>query len=460
MTRNPQPLPSLTVLASGLDEAGAGTATIDGSLIHVVGLLPGERGTVDLEHVSPHRAEAWGHLRERLGPVADDRVAPACPAAGRCGGCAWQHLAYPAQLAHKRDRVRAALAGVVAVDVVAPVVAAPAPLGYRNRGKYVAGERDGALVLGGFAPRSHDLIDTAGCQVVAPIIDEVAAWAVGAGRAADVRPFRERQRTGDLRYVVVRCNPAGDVLLGLVTPTTASAERIATMADALARHPAVRGVVHVQHDRTDGAILPHDATTTTLRGEPCLRDEVAGVQIETGIAEFLQVNHAQAAAMYGRIAALAAVGPGQRAVDLYAGVGGISFALARRGAAVHAIEVDRGAVAALAAAAARAGLTQVTALAGDASLLAAAAVDVIVVNPPRKGLSEAACQAVLAAGAPTLIYVSCGPESLGRDLGRWAAAGYVVDTVEPFDLMPGTGHVETVVRAQRVTQRAAPSSPP
>lgn len=455
MSRNPQPLspaPALIVVADGIDEHGAGTATTPLGRLHVPGLLPGERGSVVVEHQSPHRAEAWGLLRERLGPPAADRVTPACPAAGHCGGCAWQHLAYPAQLAHKQARLRAVLAEATPT-AVGEVTPAPAQLGYRNRGKYVAGERDGALVLGGFAPRSHTLIETAGCRIVAPIVDEVAAWATGAARAAGLRAFRERQRTGELRYVVVRANAAGDVLVGLVTPTSTAAERITPMAEALARHPAVRGVVWVQHDRADGAILPHDATVTTLAGEARLQDVVAGVAIETGIAEFLQVNSAQAAAMYARIAALAEVGPGDRAVDLYAGVGGITFALAQRGAHVHAIEVDRGAVAALGAAAARAGLPHVTAQAGDASLLATltgvAAPRVVVVNPPRKGLSDAANRAVLAAGAPTLIYVSCGPEALARDLVRWRAAGYQVDAIEPFDLMPGTGHVETVVRARR-----------
>ncbi|MEZ4368224.1 MAG: 23S rRNA (uracil(1939)-C(5))-methyltransferase RlmD [Kofleriaceae bacterium] len=454
MARNlPGPADHLTVTAAHLDEHGAGVGVVDGLACHVADLLPGEEAEVALDHRSPHRPEAWGRVVRRIGPASPARVTPACPAAGRCGGCTWQHLDGAEALRAKHARVAAAVADLDCVRAgrveVAAVRAAPAALGYRNKGKYVVGAAAGRVVLGAYAPRSHELVDTVGCQVVAPIIDELAAWTRGAAEAAGVVPYDERTHRGELRYVVIRASAAGLALVALVTPTRVALTRLGPLAEALGRHPAVRGVVWIRHDRRDGAIVPREAATDLLVGAATLPDQVAGVPIAVGAAEFLQVNRDQATALYARVGELAEAGPGVRAGDLYAGVGGIAFTLARAGARVTAIELDAVAARTLAAAAAAAGLP-VDALAADAAALATldARPDVVVVNPPRRGLSDAAHAAVLGCRPPRLLYVSCGPESLGRDLARWQAAGYQLDAIEPFDLMPGTGQVETVVRAR------------
>jgi 23S rRNA (uracil1939-C5)-methyltransferase len=431
--------------ASGLDEAGLGVGSADGVEVHVADLLPGERAEVAIEHRSPHRPVAWGAVVRRIGALAADRVAPACPAFGRCGGCTWQHLAYPAQLRLKQDRVVAALAGM-GVAVAAPL-GAPAVVGYRNKGKYVAARHGNRLVLGGYAPRTHRVVDTAGCRVVTAGIDEVASWVRGAADKVGLEAHDEEKRTGVLRYAVVRENHRGDILVALVVTSRAQRAALASVGEAVARHPSVRSVLAVVNDRRDGTILPVGAEATVLAGSPTLIDRVGDVEVEVGAGEFFQVNREQAGAMYRRVATLAGAAPGVRAVDLYAGVGGISFALAGAGAAVTAIELDPAAAAALARAADRAGLA-IAVRAGDAATVADAA-DVVVVNPPRKGLSAEARAAVVAVGAPRMVYVSCGPESLGRDLAALASAGYRADTAEPVDLMPGTSQIETVVALSR-----------
>src|SRR5689334_6388102 len=204
---------------TGLDEAGAGVGASGAVAVHVADLLPGERAEVVIDHFSPHRPEAWGRIVKRVGPPSAHRVAPVCPGFGRCGGCVWQHLAYPAQLDAKRARVVAALAGVPAVASGAVEVAATRPspevVGYRNKGKYVAGHSGDRLVLGAYAPRSHEVVDTLGCRVVAPIIDEVATWVRGAAERAGLAPYDERSRTGELRYVILR-EAQGDVMIVLV----------------------------------------------------------------------------------------------------------------------------------------------------------------------------------------------------------------------------------------------------
>ena len=447
------------VVAQELDDAGAGVGPTANRVVHVADLLPGERAEVAIDHHSPHKPDAWGHIVRRLGPASRDRVPPECPAFGRCGGCTWQHLAYPAQLVAKRRRVEIALADILAIDTlgarVAPVRPSPTITGYRNKGKYVVGRTaDDKLVLGAYAPRSHHVIDTIGCRVVAPVIDEIAAWVRGAAESAKLVAYDEKARTGELRYVIIR-EAAGDVMVALVVSSGTPRAKLELVSSSLAEHPAVRGLVAIENDRRDGAIVPAGSSSQVLMGQGHLLEEIAGVSVEVGAGEFVQLNRPQAAAMYARVAELASLTATTRAVDLFAGLGGIGLHLARAGATVVSVEIDRDAVAQLRRAADRAGLP-LTAIAGDAGDLSeevraqlGAAPDVVVVNPPRKGLSDGACELLHELRAPIVIYVSCGPEALGKDLVTLAAHGYAPDVIEPFDLMPGTAQVETVVRLRR-----------
>jgi 23S rRNA (uracil1939-C5)-methyltransferase len=450
------------VTATFLDEAGHGVGTSDGKRVHVADLLPGESAEVAIDHTSPHKPEAWARIVRRLGKPSADRVAPACPGFGRCGGCLWQHLSYPAQLAAKRDRVVAALGelpvvrdGKVAVAEVRP---SPEQLGYRNKGKYVAGRSGDHVILGAYAPRSHHVIDTLGCRVVAPIIDEVATWVRGATERAGLAPYEESTRAGELRYVVIR-EAAGDVMVALVVTPSTPRGKLEKVANALSKHPAVRGLVSIANDRRDGAIVPSGSSAQVLFGHGHLVEDLAGVKLAVGAAEFLQVNRAQASAMYARVAELAAQTRdadlrGVRAVDLFAGLGGFGLHLARAGAEVVAVEIDRDAIGGLRRAAERANLP-LTAIAADAGELSREVhaqlgrPDVVVVNPPRKGLSEGARRLLVDLAAPALLYISCGPESLGRDLLALSAHGWHPDIIEPFDLMPGTAQIETIVRLRR-----------
>jgi 23S rRNA (uracil1939-C5)-methyltransferase len=457
-----------TVTAADLDEAGLGVGASEGKRVHVADLLPGETAEVAIDHASPHRAEAWGRIVRRVGSNSPDRVEPACPAFGRCGGCVWQHLGYAAQLDAKRDRVVASLAEVPAVRdgsvTISAVRPSPEQLGYRNKGKYVAGRSGPHVVLGAYAPRSHHVIDTLGCRVVVPVIDEVATWVRGAAETARLEPYDEATRLGELRYVVVR-ESAGDVMIALIVTSTTSRAKLEIVAAALSKHPAVRGLVSIANDRRDGAIVPSGVSAQVLFGHGHLVETLAGLKLAVGAGEFVQVNRAQAHAMYARATELASEAHpnrgggnaplrGVRAVDLYAGLGGFGLHLPRAGALGAAIDLDREAIAHLRRAAERASLplTPIAADAGDVSEEVHAQLgtpDIVVVNPPRKGLSDGTRKLLVALDAATLIYVSCGPESLGRDLVALAARGWNPDVIEPFDLMPGTAQIETLVRLVR-----------
>jgi 23S rRNA (uracil1939-C5)-methyltransferase len=442
----------IELLATDLDLEGLGVGRAGDVEVHAADLLPGETAEVAIEHVSRHAPRAWAAAGLRIGPTAPERVSPPCPAFSRCGGCTWQHLAYPAQLEHKRRRVARALSALPSPPAVAEVVASPRQLGYRNKATYVVAASPSGPALGAYAPRSHEWVDTAGCRVVMAEIDRVAAAARAALSRTELAVHDERLRTGHLRYVVVRASRAGQVLVGLVTTSDAPSDALERAAESLMAEPGVAGVVWVPNDATSGTILGGEESRV-LAGSGALAETIAGVAVDVAIDTFVQIHLDQAEALYARLADRVGAGPGTRAIDLYCGIGGIAFALAGRGAQALGLERNAGAVRAAEHAADRAGLS------GRARFEAAPAaelprvlgrdpVDVIVVNPPRQGLEPAVRAALAGRPPPVLAYVSCGPESLGRDLAELGTGGLRVDSVEPFDLMPGTGHVETLVIAR------------
>lgn len=440
--------------ADELDDAGHGVGVADDVRVHVADLLPSEMAEIEIDHVSPHRPEAWGHIETRTGPTSADRVRPACPAFGACGGCAWQALAYPAQLARKRARVRAALAGLAELESIVP---SPTELGYRNKGKYViAAAPNDRTILGAYQPRTHRVVDTAGCRVVEPVIDRLARLIAERFTASGLPPHDEQHGTGVLRHAVIRTSAAGQALICVITTSAARPSELLPIAEALATDPDVAGVSWAVNDRPGGAIFDtRAAPPTTLAGVATVPEPLFGAEVALDATSFFQINRAQAHRMYAALAELTGAGEHTRAIDLYCGVGGIAFALAAAGATVIGIELHAPAVAAANDAARAAGLeTRVQFRTGRAADLAALAAnaDLLVVNPPRKGLDAETRAAIVALAPPMLAYVSCNPESLARDLGVLSEAGYAVARARAYDLMPGTAQVETLVICRRVAE--------
>ncbi|HVR61585.1 MAG TPA: 23S rRNA (uracil(1939)-C(5))-methyltransferase RlmD, partial [Polyangia bacterium] len=386
---------SVSLRCIGVDDEGAGICTGAGeSAVHVRGALPGEVVTAAVEHVSPHRPHAWGAL-EAIAWPSPERRAPVCPAFGPCGGCVLQHWDVAAQRAWKTERVRAALAAHPALAEVGvePCVASPLDLGYRNNAKLVcARDAGGALILGAYAPRSHDVVELRGCRIVEAPLDAATVALAEALRAAGVEPYDERRLTGVLRYAVLRANFRGQVLATLVTARRAWAAGAAVAADLVARCPAVAGVVQNVNPTRGNVIFGEEEIA--LGGAPALLEEIGPARLRLSSRAFFQANRGVAALAYAHIAR--ALGPVERAVDAYSGVGGIALTLATQARAVVGIESNAAAIADASAAAANAGITHVHFVVADAAeglrALAPGApgtADAVVLNPPRKGCAPA-----------------------------------------------------------------------
>ena len=450
-----QPGVSLLVTCDRLDHDGLGVAEVQNQAgrfrLHVAGALPGEHVRARVAHVSPHAREqgrdAWAELEE-IASASPERVAPPCPVQ-RCGGCPLVGWAYAAQLEWKRDLVAEAMAAQeeLAQVPVAACVASPRPFGYRGNAKYVFGpDRDGRLVLGAYAPRSHEIVDMSGCPIGEPALAEIAAALLTLLCKYAVAPFDEIRRTGLLRYVILRANADGKVLVALVTGREGWPQAEILARELAAACPAVLGVVHNINSESGNALFGEQEHL--LVGSATIEDTIGSACVRLGPRSFAQANRLVAGRAYQDIVAAATrLGSIDRVVDAYAGAGGIALALAPLAREVVAIEENPAACATAQAFLAERGPGRnVRIVIGDVAdhLAQVGTAELVVLNPPRKGCSPAVLEAVVQLRPRLVAYLSCSPDSLARDLAALARLGLRTVSVTPYDMLPHTPHVEAL----------------
>jgi 23S rRNA (uracil1939-C5)-methyltransferase len=416
-----------------IDLAGDSVSKLADRTVSCPGLFPGERATVRIESVSRQHPRAFASLRALEQPHAERRAAP-CPnhveRGGACHGCALMALSEAAQRAAKRDMLAAQFG--LAVREVEP---APQLLGYRYSSKRVALNVAGELRLGSFAQGSHAPAPMPGCLVdhprLAAAFDELEREA----RRLGIEPYDEARAEGDLRYVWGKTD--GDaVILTLVTARAESQAR-ALLPCALR---SAQGVLASVQAGQSNALRGGPAELLAGRGEITIA--LLDQRIEVGALGFLQPNPRMAEAAYRALLAPLRDGrPYALAFDLYAGAGVTTRALRERGAEVLACEAFPESAALL-------GIEPSTAEAFLAHQLAAGRTpDLVIANPPRKGLGAAVTDALQRLGAPALRIMSCGPAGLARDLSALAPAYQLIE-LRAFDTLPQTPHVELVASLQ------------
>ncbi len=440
----------LTLTCTALDADGAGVGIWEGVRVHVAGALPDERVQATVAHRSPHRPDAWASLESIEEPAAG-RVSPVCPGYGQCGGCVVQHLAYDRQLVWKWERVANQVIGQPALQsvVVAPCVASPRPLGYRNRAKLVYARHGETTVLGAYAPRTHQVVNLAGCKISEDPLDAVAGALLSCLQTHEVVPYDEQLAEGLLRYAVLRANHLGEVLVTLVTAQREWPTGPALGRALMAAASQVGGVVqNVNPSRGNAIYGPEDVP---LAGAAHLIDKVGTVHVRLSPTAFFQVNREVAGLLYADVLAACALTGTERVVDCYSGVGGVALTLASRAAEMIGIEEHPSAVEDALASAALNHATRTRFVQGDvaARLRELDAADVIVLNPPRRGCSPAVLAEVARLNPRTVAYVSCAPDTLVRDLTVLAGKGLTVQSIRPYDMLPQTPHVEALAICTR-----------
>lgn len=437
------------VQIEGYSSDGAGVARIDGMAVFVRGALRGETVDIFIEHVG-HSA-AWARAEHIVTP-SPARQEPDCPWYGQCGGCQFRHMSYEEELEAKRQRVQDALTRIGGLDLPVEVIHGAAKQSrYRNKVQLPVQ----AGVVGYYAERTHRVVDIADC-LLQPESDSVLADTLRQWMAKHhISAYDERRHTGLVRHLFLRTNSVGEALCCIVINgrKLPHEEELATALRQAA--PGLVGLALSVNTRKTNVILGNEYRA--VWGRDWLEETLLGKTFRLSVPSFFQVNRTQCEVLYRRALDFAGLTGTELVVDLYCGIGTISLCLAELAGRVIGVEVVPQAIEDAKSNARRNALENKTRFeCGDAALLAAQLEveglrpDVVVVDPPRKGLAPEVVETVARMGPDRVVYVSCDPATLARDLKRFAALGYEAKRAEAVDLFPRTAHVETVVLMSRV----------
>lgn len=438
---------------------GDGVARIGRTPLHVPFAIPGERVRVRPGVI--HAGVRSGALVEVL-RASPHRVAPGCrhfgPQAegGRtCGGCSWQHIAYPEQLRLKTDLVTRLVRAKVPSAPAARAMLAATPIDdpwrFRNKVHFVVERtRAGALVIGHYARFSRRVVAVREC----PVHDER-----GNAVAFALRDACQQADTRELKSIAVRASHSRAETMATLVVASEGDKSVRQASKRALAGPAAPTSLHINtHPRGDAFIFGKD--TRHITGPERLREDVGGASFLISPTSFFQTNVGAAEILVHHV--LAAIPVGASVLDLYAGAGLFALPLARRGNTVVAIEENRAAVADGEAslrlsrvpdARCRFIARPVEVALGPGGRLPARVCDAVVLDPPREGCGASVIDRVLGQSGPArAVYVSCDPESLARDLARMTTRGYAIAWIQPVDMFPHTPHIETIVVLDRATR--------
>ena len=408
---------------------GLGLARHEGQVVFIPRALPGDRVRARIESARPGYVEG---VTEALLEGGPDRRPSPCPYVPRCGGCAYQEMAYAGQLGLKQAILRESLARAGA-QWPGEIEVAPSPEeGWRIRASLHVGVAEGALRLGLLQEGTHEVVDLPRCLQLSEAMNLAARGLKG---ALEGRPDLWRKVKG----IDLAESPTGGALVAAVE-TDLEPHAIPALAFLAEGAPGLSGLGVLSGGRPRRFVA--------LRGSPYIRADVLGVSLRAHVRSFFQGNRFLVESLARAVVDL--VPPGGPVLDLYAGVGLFALPLAARGDAVVAMEIGQSAGEDAAANARAARLSRVRIVKGDVGEGVRSwpkqAGERIVLDPPRTGAGAEVVAAIAARRPEAVVYVSCDPPTLGRDLAAFARAGYRPDRLQAFDLFPDTFHLETVVR--------------
>ncbi len=419
----------------------------EGRAVFVPGLLPGEEGLVRI--VKEQKRFAFGRLMAPPATPSPDRRDPGCAAYPRCGGCSCRHMRYAATLEQKRRQVADCFQRIGGLTVdVPPVLGMEHPFAYRNKTALPIGGTAEQPLAGFFAPRSHALIPLTDCPNAMPPAGDILRAFLNWMRTHHVAPYQEENHTGLCRHLVIRVNRRGEAMVTVVVNGTAL-PHAASLWAALQPLGAVSLILNSNTQRTNVILGP---SYTTLYGLDTLEDELCGSRFQLHPASFFQVNPAQTETLYRLALEFAQLRGDELVCDLYCGAGTISLMLARHCRQVLGVEIVPQAIENAKANALHNGIGNVDFHCAPAEELLPRLVErglrpqVMVVDPPRKGLEPAVIDAMAQAAPERIVYVSCNPATLARDAALLCQRGYTLEKVQSVDMFCWTSGIETVAQ--------------
>lgn len=437
---------------TGLSSEGLGVARIEGFTVFVEGALPKEQAEIKIVKVLKNYA--FGKLLRTL-KTAACRIEPSCGVVKRCGGCQLQHMSYEAQLQYKTQQVKDALERIGGLNGVAvhDTIGMEDPWRYRNKAQFPVG-MDGDVMIGFYANRSHEIIDTPQCSIQDAVNDNVIQTVREFIKKYDISVYDENTGKGIIRHIVTRKGfKTGEVMVCIVINGDSLPCGKALVEMLRARTDGLKSVVVNINKKKTNVILGE--RNIVIFGEEAIYDYIGEFKFRISPLSFFQVNPVQTEVLYGKALEYADLKGDETVFDAYCGIGTISLFLSRKAKKVYGIEIVPQAINNAKENARLNGVKNVEFLVGESEIVIpelyrkGIKADVIVVDPPRKGCDEKLLEVITEMSPEKVVYVSCNPATLARDLKYLSERGYEVREVQPVDMFPQTSHVEVIVGIQR-----------
>lgn len=431
-----------------------GIIQMEGRKVIVKNALPGQKVRFRMTKLRSDRGE--GNLLEVTEKATCELKEPACPHAGKCGGCIYQTLPYEEQLKLKETQVKALLEPVIGDVPFIGILPSPKPEEYRNKMEFSFGDetKGGELTLGLHKRGSfYDIVPVENCKLVHPDVLQILHTVSEYCKEKKLPYYHKMSHEGYLRHLVIRrAEKTGEILINLVT-TSQQDHDFSELKEELLKLPlegTYAGILHSINDSLADVVKSDE--TRTLYGQEFFYEELLGLKFKISTFSFFQTNSLGAEVLYSL--ARDFIGEGERKVvfDLYSGTGTIAQLMAPAAEKVIGVEIVEEAVAAAKENARANGLYNCEFIAGDVLKVLDAIAEkpeYIILDPPRDGIHPKALKKIIAYGVKRMIYISCKPTSLARDLEVLTECGYQVEKVACVDMFPGTANVETVVLLQR-----------
>ena len=426
---------------------GQGVAKVEGCAVFIPNAIVGERVLVRLEKAQ--KTWAAGKITEIL-EKSPHRIQRECPISSSCGGCDFWHMDYAEETRLKAERVRQALNRIGGESLEEmPILSAPSCLGYRNKAQYPVASKKGRAYAGFFRAGTHQVVENARCRILPEETDRVKDLVIDYANRYRVAVYDEEAHKGLLRHIYVRRGAvSGEVLVCLVVNGRAIPKPEA-LVERLMTLPGFTTLVLSVNTKKGNTILGDEFIT--LYGPGFIEDTLCGLRFRLSARSFYQVNHHQAQRLYEAAIAQAEITKEDTVLDLYCGVGTITLCMAKAAGKVIGVEVIPQAVADAWDNAKRNGIENAEFFCGDAGQAAleleakGIRADVVVVDPPRKGLNADAIEALARFSPRRIVYVSCDPATLARDVALLKEKGYQLKNAMAADLFPRCAHVESIV---------------
>lgn len=437
-----------------LTHEGQGVAKIDGFPVFVPGGLPGEYAQIKILNVKKNYG--YGKLIE-IREKSPYRVEIPKEDMHKYGGCQLHHMSYEGQLQFKQNLVEQTLTRIGKLqDVnIHPIIGMEQPFHYRNKAQVPVGERNGRLITGFYKPRTHEIIDTDESVIHMEAINDAIKIVKEICSELGVTAYNEEAHTGVLRHIMARFGRKTDeLMIVLITRTEKLPHRKEIVEKIVAALPNVKSVVHNVNPKRTNVILGEK--TQVLWGQNVIYDYIGNVKFAISPRSFYQVNPVQTKVLYDKALAYTGLTGEEIVIDAYCGIGTISLFLAQQAKKVYGVEVVPDAINDAKKNADLNGNTNVEFSVGEAEVVIpnwaeeGIHADVIVVDPPRKGCDAALLKTIIEMKPKRVVYVSCNPATLARDLGILEADDYQTVEVQPVDMFPMTMHVECCALLKKI----------